>query len=214
MIDNKPEAYLVPWHERPANNEGLMGEKPLLENPLIDKLCEKMREDYVPKHKFAIFSLCTSTRPYINSPKWRTFYKNFGEVADLVICSNGGIIPIEYQYCYPFTVYDAHGNSETDELYKQKFKERLDLFLEKHANHWDKIILSFLPTSRNREVVKDYGQGNDKYYVLPSQEVYDRIRKEGSPGVNIMRFPQAAKQHMEEIAQVFGVQLPKKKGLF
>lgn len=214
MIENKPEAYLVPWNERPANNEGLIGEEPLLHNPLIDALCKKMREDYKPKHKFAIFSLCTSTRPYINSPKWKAFYKNFGDVADLIICSNGGIIPIEYQYCYPFTIYDAHGDSKTDELYKQKFKERLDAFLDVHANSWDKIVFSFLPSSRNREVIKDYDKGNDKYYVLPSLEVYKKIQEEGSVGVNIMRFPQAAHQHMDEIAQVFGTRNKKKKGLF
>ena len=207
------EAHLVPWEKRPPEGEGLIGEGPLLQNPLIDEICKKMREEYEPKHKFAIFSLCTSTRPYLKSPKWKAFYNNFGHVADLVICSNGGIIPIEYQYCYPFLAYDAHGNSAYDELYKEKFKERLDKFLELHASKWDKIVLSFLPSSRNREVVKDYGENNDKFYVLPSIEVYKRIQEEGSPGVNIMRFPQAAHQHMDEIAQIFGVGRKKKKGL-
>lgn len=207
------EAHLVPFKDRPPEGEGLIGEGVLLENPLIDELSKKMREEYEPKHKFAIFSLCTSTRPYLNSPKWRTFYNNFGDIADLVICSNGGIIPIEYQYCYPFRAYDAHGDSAYDELYKEKFKDRLDKFLALHAHKWDKIILSFLPSSRNREVIKDYDKGNDKFYVVPSLEVYDRIQKEGSPGVNTMRFPQAAKQHQQEIADIFGVELPKKKGI-
>ena len=121
---------------------------------------------------------------------------------------------MKYQYCFPFTVYDAHGNSKTDDLYKAKFKERLDKFLELHAHKWDKIILSFLPSSRNREVVKDYGNDNDKYYVLPSLEVYKQIQEEGSPGVNIMRFPQAAHQHMNEIADILGVERKKRKGLF
>lgn len=208
------EAHLVPYAERPVNGEGLIGEGVLLQNPLIDELSKKMREEFVPKHKFAIMSLCTSTRPYINSPKWKTFYKNFGDVADLIICSNGGIIPIEYQYCYPFLTYDAHGDSAYDELYKEKFKDRLDKFLALHADKWDKIILSFLPSSRNREVIKDYDKGNDKFYVVPSLEVYKRIQEEGSPGVNTMRFPQAAHQHMEEIAQILGVERKKKRGLF
>lgn len=207
------EAHLVPFDDRPPHGEGLIGEGILLKNPLIDELSKKMREEYEPKHKFAIFSLCTSTRPYLDSPKWRAFYNNFGHVADLVICSNGGIIPIEYQYCYPFKTYDAHGDSKYDELYKQKFKERLDKFLELHAHKWDKIILSFLPSSRNREVVKDYGQGNDKFYVVPSLEVYKRIQEDGSPGVNTMRFPQAASQHMDEISAILGVPRRKRKGL-
>lgn len=209
-----PEAHLVPMEDRPPNGEGLIGEGVLLENPLIDELCKKMREEYEPQHKYAIFSLCTSTRPYLNSPKWGAFYKNFGESCDLVICSNGGIIPIEYQNCYPFKAYDAHGDSAYDELYKEKFKDRLDKFLALHAHKWDKIILSFLPSSRNREVIKDYDKGNDKFYVVPSLEVYKRIQEEGSPGVNTMRFPQAAHQHMEEISQILGIPRQTRGGLF
>jgi len=209
-----PEAHLVPMEDRPPNGEGLIGEGVLLENPLIDELCKKMREEYEPQHKYAIFSLCTSTRPYLNSPKWSAFYKNFGESCDLVICSNGGIIPIEYQNCYPFKAYDAHGDSAYDELYKEKFKDRLDKFLALHAHKWDKIILSFLPSSRNREVIKDYDKGNDKFYVVPSLEVYKRIQEEGSPGVNTMRFPQAAHQHMDEISQILGIPRQTRGGLF
>ena len=209
-----PEAHLVPMEDRPPNGEGLIGEGVLLENPLIDELSKKMREEYEPQHKYAIFSLCTSTRPYLNSPKWSAFYKNFGESCDLVICSNGGIIPIEYQNCYPFKAYDAHGDSAYDELYKEKFKDRLDKFLALHAHKWDKIILSFLPSSRNREVIKDYDKGNDKFYVVPSLEVYKRIQEEGSPGVNTMRFPQAAHQHMDEISQILGIPRQTRGGLF
>lgn len=213
MLESKPEAYLVPHKDRSPNNEGLIGEEALLNNPLIDELCEKMRNDFVPKHKYAIFSLCTSTRPYIKSPKWKKFYENFGGVCDLIICSNGGIIPIEYQFCYPFTVYDAHGDSKTDELYKQKFKERLDKFLEVHGDSWDKIIFSFLPSSRNREVVNEYD--SDKMFVLPSLEVYKQIHEQGSQGVNIVRFPQCAHQHLNEISKVLGVaRMSDKRRLF
>lgn len=212
MLDFRPEDFLVRRQDRPVNDEGLIGEEALLNNPLIDELCEKMRNDYTPSHKYVIFSLCTSTRPYIKSPKWKAFYNNFGDSCDLVICSNGGIIPIEYQYCYPFMTYDAHGNSKTDELYKQKFKERLDKFLELHANKWEKMVFSFLPTSRNREVVNTYTYPN--MAVLPSKDVYDRIRADGSPGVNIMRFPQCAHQHLDEISEYLGVPRRKRRRLF
>lgn len=203
MLINKPEWYLVSTKDRAPNNEGLIGEEALLNNPLIDELCDKIIADFVPKHRFAIFSLCTSTRPYIKSPKWKKFFDNFGTECDLIICSNGGIIPIEYQYCYPFMTYDAHGDHKTDELYKQKFKERLDKFLKVHGDSYEKIIFSFLPSSRNREVVKDLA--SDRVYVLPSIEVYDDIRKNGSPGVNILRFPQCAHQHLNEISQVLNI---------
>ena len=90
----------------------------------------------------------------------------------------------------------------------------MDKFLALHAHKWDKIILSFLPSSRNREVIKDYDKGNDKFYVVPSLEVYKRIQEEGSPGVNTMRFPQAAHQHMDEISQILGIPRQTRGGLF
>ena len=45
----------------------------------------------------------------------------------------------------------------------------MDLFLEKHAHKWDKIILTFLPSSRNREVIKDY----DFEYFLTQKKADD-----------------------------------------
>lgn len=208
MILNKPEDWLVPRDKRPLNNEGLIGEDKILHNPLIDVLSKKMRDEYKPQHKYAIFSLCTTTRPYIKSLKWKTFYKNFGSVADLIICSNGGIIPIEYQKCYPFEVYDAHEDKKCSELYKEKFEERLDAFLKLHADKWDKIIFSFLPKSRNREVVNKYPAINKKFYVVPSLDVYKRIFLEKNPGVNYKRYPQITIQHQEEISKILGVELP------
>jgi len=203
MIQFKPEDYLISLKDRPLNNEGLFGEEILLNNPLIDILCERMRNEYVPQHKFALFSLCTKTRPYMKSKKWQYFNMYFGNYCDFIVCSNGGIIPIEYQYCYPFQTYNAPATKKCDELYKQKFKQRLDLFLEKHMYKWDKIIFTFLPNSRNRQVVQQYE--SNKIYVIPSMEVYNDIQINGSPRLNTQRYPQCANQHINEIFKILGV---------
>lgn len=207
-IKYRPESFLFKPHERCPDSD-IIGEEVLLKNPIIDVGLDRIMEDYKPQNKFAIFSLCTSTRPYIKSIKWKAFYRDFGHCCDLIICSNGGIIPMEYMYCWPFMSYDAHGNHKTDELYKQLFEKRLMKFLDKFGDCWEKKIFTFIPTARNREVIEKLGL----QYNLPSAEVYKRIQLEGSPGVNVQRFPQAAHQCLDEMAQVLGVdRLTQRKG--
>ena len=205
--------------------EALTGEEALLNNPFIDECCAKMVSTFVPQHDKMVISLCSSTRPYIDSLKWKAFHKHFGSTCDLVICSNGGIIPIEYMNCFPFLEYDAHrGSSQWDQLYKDKMMERLDNFFKVHGKFYKKIIFAFLPTSRNAEAIM---QNPDKVRewetsygfstaLLPTADVYQRIQEEGSPGVNIMRYPQIAHQSLNEMAEFLGVTLfkPKTKRLF
>ena len=200
-INFRKESFLFKKCER-CPDEDLIGEERLLKNPIIDTALDRIMEDYVPQNKYAIFSLCTSSRPYITSIKWKAFYRDFGHCCDLIICSNGGIIPMEYAYCWPFMSYDAHGNSSTDSLYKELFEKRLVKFLDKFGDSWEKKIFTFIPSSRNREVINKLGL----QYNLPSLEVYKKTFKEGSPGVNTQRFPQASHQCLNEMAEVLGVE--------
>lgn len=207
----RPEYYLFSESEIESRSdcrvEELCGEEKVLNSKVIDDAFERIMEDYKPSHKNVIFSLCSATRPYIGSPKWKAFYKNFGDVADLVISSNGGIIPIEYMCCFPFMQYDAHrANSGTDELYKDRMKDKLSKFLNKFGKYWDIKVYSFLPTSRNAQAIKEMnGAGG---FLVPSQKVYRDIIDNGCPGVNVKRFPQCATQHLQEIADILNVKLP------
>lgn len=207
----KSEDFLFKKDERCPTSE-LIGEEKLLKNPIIDTAVDRIMDSYVPQNRFAIFSLCSSTRPYIDSIKWKAFYRNFGDCSDLIICSNGGIIPMQYMYCWPYMDYDAHGDASTDELYKELFERRLVKFLGKFGDSWEKKIFTFIPTSRNKEVITKLGLE----YNLPSDEVYERVRVEGSPGVNVGRFPQASHQCLNEMAEVLGIQRPQsiKRNLF
>lgn len=227
MLDIKPHNYLFSEEEiksrKDCQEDELHGEEKVLNSMVVEEAFNKILNDYKPKHKNIIFSLCTSTRPYLKSIKWKTFYKYFGDSCDLVICSNGGIIPIEYMYCFPFMEYDAHReSSKTDELYKNKMKERLTKFLTVFGNNYEKIIYTFLPSSRNAEAIKEMGK-ESRGILLPTMEVYNDIRKNGYPGVNTLRYPQCAGQALKEMASYLNIEIDlnkneqkqtKKKNLF
>lgn len=209
-FDVKPADYLFSDEER-ANRpdcaiEELHGEDKVLNSKVIDDAFERILNDFKPKHNKVIFSLCSSSRPYITSVKWKSFHEHFGDVADLVICSNGGIIPIEYMCCFPFMQYDAHrANAGTDQLYKDKMKDKLQRFLDKFGDNYEVIVYSFLPSSRNAEAIREMnGAGG---VLLPSHEVYRDIIDNGCPGVNSRRYPQCARQALKEMADALGVEI-------
>lgn len=194
--------------------ESMSGEDKLMFNPIIEEAFEKILETYKPRHKKVIFSLCTSTRPYINSMKWKRFNELFGDDCDLIICSNGGIIPIEYMCCFPYMQYDAHRSGKRfDELYKEQMLNRMTRFLDKFGDNWDIVVHSYLPTSRNAEVIRT---SNLKGVLLPTDKVMEDIKLNGSPGVNIMRYPQIAHQALQEMSEHLHIEIQKidKKRLF
>lgn len=209
-FDVKPSDYLFSDKERisreDCKEENLVGEEAVLNSKVIDDAFERILNDFKPKHNKVIFSLCSSSRPYITSLKWKSFHDHFGDVADLVICSNGGIIPIEYMCCFPFMQYDAHReNAGTDQLYKDKMKDKLQKFLDKFGDNYEIIIYSFLPSSRNAEAIREMnGAGG---VLLPSNEVYRDIIDNGCVGVNSRRYPQCARQSIEEMAKHLGVEI-------
>lgn len=207
MINFRQENFLFKQNERCSDDE-LFGEEKVLHNPIIDVALDRIMEDYTPSHKKVIFSLCTSTRPYLKGIKWKTFYENFGNYCDLIICSNGGIIPMEYMNCWPYLTYDAHSSAKFDDLYNELFEKRLTKFLGKFGNCWEKKIFTFLPSSRNRRVIEKLGYEA----LLPSIEVYNDVREHGSPGVNILRYPQCAEQCLNEMARVLEVPRNKTQG--
>lgn len=209
-FDVKDHNYLFSKEEIASREDckisELEGEEKVLNSKAVDDAFERILADFKPKHNKVIFSLCSSSRPYITSLKWKSFHEHFGDVADLVICSNGGIIPIEYMCCFPFMEYDAHrANAGTDQLYKDKMKERLTRFLDKFGKDYEVIIYSFLPSSRNAEAIREMnGAGG---VLLPTQSVYRDIIDNGCPGVNSRRYPQCARQAIDEMAKHLGVEV-------
>ena len=211
MIAREHDFLLKPEERGPI--ELLHGEFNTLHNTDIELAFQRILQTFKPKHNKAIFSLCTSTRPYIQSIKWATFNRNFGGDCDLIVCSNGGIIPMEYMCCYPFLEYDAHREPKYDELYNERFEYRLETFLEKFGANYKVKVFSFLPSSRNRVVLEKLGYAN----IVPTDTTYQKIKNSDEKGINLLRYPQCSIHSLREMSEILGVPLknqPKSIRLF
>lgn len=150
--------------------------------PTLDNAHRAIIETYSPQHDIALFSLCTSTRPYSNSMKWSKFYDyNLHTVTDFIVLSSGGIIPMVYEDCYPFLNYDTPIPSpyeyeqdyfdvtcrKLDEFLRYK-KYKYCLFLFKPGSRGAKIAASVCPKLVEDGVILDY-------YIGPSEEKYQEI---------------------------------------
>lgn len=169
----KEEDFLIPKDQRVPIEE-LTGEENVLNSSVIEKAFLGIMDDYKPRHRFVIFSLCTHTRPYIYSRKWDMLDKCFGDTCDLVVCSNGGVIPLEYMCCYPYMDYDAPHipSGKYDQLYCDIFERRLRMFLKKYS--WEKCIFLFIPRSRNYNRLEEMKNDFQNWLILPTEEGYRR----------------------------------------
>lgn len=171
-----PRAEWVP--EREIQGTDAM----VLNHPMMERAYKNILKLHKPKHKTALVSLCTSSRPYSKSRKWKEFRRLFGDDADLIICSNGGIIPIEFEDCYPYMTYDAHGQAQFDRLYCQVVYRRLMEFFSIH--HYDRLIFNFRPGLRNRACALKFQQtytGGAEVFILPTQAAYKAAQMAGFP---------------------------------
>jgi hypothetical protein len=81
----------------------------ILYSPTIEKAFDSVLSHWTPKNKIAVVSLCTSTRPYSLSRKWSLFNLHLHHCADLIIQTNSGLIPLEYNDQFPYLNYDLRG---------------------------------------------------------------------------------------------------------
>ena len=201
MKINQGSDLLIP-KEQWVSADSIQGDEiKTLHSPVVEKAFKRVIELYKPKHKIALVSLCTTSRPYSRSRKWKRFKQHFDEKADLIICSNGGVIPIEFETCYPYMTYDAHGEGKWDRVYINICYRRLMEFFNKFE--YDKIILNFRPGIRNRMAAqafkRDY-RGNSKIYILPSVEAYKQAQKEKFMPEGTM-YPDISRAVLEEISK-------------
>jgi hypothetical protein len=163
----------------------LIGEKKVLNHPLLHTAFFLILKKHIPKYKTVLLSLCTATRPYSAGRKWKKYIEEFGNRVDLVVISNGGIVPKEFWYSYPFLNYDA-GIHEDDALYKKLMYERMMKFFKKHK--YDYVVANFSPRQRNFEPAE---QSLSKlkadcfikdYTLVPDQTTYMKAQKQGWVG--------------------------------
>lgn len=196
---NQGSEYLLPKEQWTAA-ENIQGDEiKTLQSPVIEAAFQRILQLHKPKHKIAFVSLCTATRPYSKSRKWKKFIELFGESADMIICSNGGIIPIEFESCYPYMTYDAHGEGKWDKQYINTCYRRMMEFFGKF--HYDKIIFNFRPNMRNRIAAlafqRDY-KGSSKIAILPTPEAYKAAKRDGFKPAG-MRFPDLSYSVINEL---------------
>lgn len=202
---NQGRDFLIPKEEWVDESEIQGTDEMVLNHPMMERAFNRIVETFTPHHKIALVSLCTATRPYSKSRKWKKFIEKFSDNADMIICSNGGIIPIEYEDCYPYLTYDAHGMARYDKMYIQKIYERLMIFFTKH--HYDVIVFNFRPSLRNRKsalkFVEDY-KGDSQIYILPTEETWNAVlekwRKSDFKGGHY--FPDLEPEILKELEEV------------
>ena len=169
-------------------------------------------DNFEQKHDVAFFSLCTFTRPYSKSVKWKKFKELYSDKADLIISSSGGIIPLEYENQYPFLTYDTTRLAKYNKLYIQKNYPKMKIFLNKFK--YDYIIFNFRPTLRDvylGRLIKKESENPDNIYIVPSKKVYKLAKKNGfkpSGGYN----PDLSYEVLNEINEAFEEIEKKKKG--
>lgn len=185
---------LIKRSEWVPRSEIQSSDREVLTHPLFDKAFNRIVELHKPKHKIALCSLCTVTRPYSVGRKWKTLIKYFSKHCDLIINSNGGVIPIEFERCYPFLTYDAHGEKENDELYISTLRQRLIKFFEVHR--YDYIMFLFRHNLRNSIYSEEVGQNLRQrnlirnYAVMPSERLYLASQREGFANQGYSMFPE------------------------
>jgi len=150
----------------------------ILEDPQFNEANKLMADRWKPKHNIAFVSLCSSTRPYHHSPKWKKFIDLFGKDCDMIVSSNGGVIPQEWWNSYPFLTYDA-GEHLDDDLYKRILYDRWKYFFDN--NSYEYIIMNFKEHQRNYEPAQQLckelllEKKIKGYTFIPDAETYIQI---------------------------------------
>lgn len=172
---------LIPKSKWVDESEIQGSDEKVLKSAIIQEAFEQILLQHKPKHKIAFVSLCTSTRPYSKSVKWKNFKRMYSDCCDLIISSNGGIIPMEFEECYPYLTYDApYTNSSFNELYSETLYTRLNRFFTTH--HYDYIVFNYRPaskSSRNRKAAERFMsdfKGDTQCFLLPTVEAYEKAR--------------------------------------
>lgn len=175
---------LIPKNEW-VDKQCLVGVNNILDHDIFLKTHNVIMNNFIPKKKMAFVSLCTSTKPYSKGRKWNVFKQKFCDYCDLIVFSCAGIIPIEYEECYPFTVYDSKNEYQGNNYYIEKQYDKLMEFFNKFK--YDVIYLNFKPSKKgmsHRIIAEKFAnnyKGNSKIYIIPTEEQYKDLQDRGFP---------------------------------
>jgi hypothetical protein len=174
---------------------GIQGHDPdVLNSEVMERAFQSVIQGHTKGHNVVLFSLCTATRPYSLSRKWKVYLEHFEKYADLVIHSNGGLIPIEAEGQFPYLNYDAHGEKKHDDLYIQVGIRRMKEFLTAHPYKY--VLFNFRHNMRNYKVASVVGPWAKQaglitdFVILPTKEQYLKSQAEGFVNAGFSMYPE------------------------
>lgn len=184
----------IPSHE-------IHSEMKVLTSPVMHTSFDRILEQHKPIQHTAFISMCTSTRPYYNSTKWKRFINEFHHKVDMIVTSNGGIIPEAFWDSWPYLNYESgepHGQKET-KLYRKLGYDWMIKFFKTHSYKY--VICIMNPHHRIYSVwpesLKELKEGGyiEDYKMIPDIELYELAQDDGFHGSN----PNSAGQMYPEL---------------
>jgi len=176
--------HLIPKKQW-VKNEDITGDLNVIMAPVMHRAFDAIMADYEPASTTALVSLCTSTRPYSSGRKWKKYQDLFHLAADMIVLSNGGIIPLEYEECYPYLDYDGPRERVNDHLVEHIGRSRMIKFFTKFS--YDNILFNFPPThKRHLLYIPDVAQTLldakriKSAVILPGQDHYAAAQADGT----------------------------------
>ena len=171
--------------------ESLCGtEADIIGHPVMAEAFDRVMSAFTPKHRVAVLSLCTKTRPYSRTRVWSELITTCGDKADLIATSNGGIIPLEFESEWPYMTYDAPiGDQTYNDLAVETLTARMIRFLTTHR--YDKVIYLYLPHYRYRRVPQPVFEATGIPFDLhPTRYLWHRLNshRRSKKGRSIPRF--------------------------
>lgn len=158
----------------------------LLYHKHFDIAFEKVLEEWQPKHDSVVFVSCTMNKPYDSNAKIMNIVNTVKDIADVVIISSCGIIPVELGLKYPYAYYNYDTIGESQEM-KTKAKEviynRLDRFLQK----FNYKCYSYLTPGKMFDVIDKYSKEHNNCikHVITNEEIDKQVEalriKHGHP---------------------------------
>lgn len=172
---------LVPRDQWAPASE-LHGDLKILQSPVFEIAQRAIVEQHVPKHPIAYCGLCTETRPYSSGTKWQTIKQRIGAEVDLIVLSNAGVIPLQFERQYPYLTYDGLGVPDNDPLFLQTNRPRWEAFFSRHR--YELVIFHLRPNQRNRSLAEELAPELvrrgwvGEAMVLPTVEQYETGKRQ------------------------------------
>jgi len=165
-----------------------------LDLPILHEGFERVVKQHIPTQYTAFLSLCTATRPYYLSKKWKTFKEEFGHKVDMITVSNAGFFPELYWESWPVLNYGPVEGPPypVDEIDDKKYHRLLiDRMVQFFShNEYKYVIANFHPKQRSYKmgtesmsILKSKGLIED-YSIIPTFELYEKAREDGFRGPN------------------------------